>query len=63
RLGIHELLIVDEELRHLVYRKALSSEIRKAGIQKGMILLKQDGLRKALLGLTDVKEVLSACVR
>jgi type II secretory ATPase GspE/PulE/Tfp pilus assembly ATPase PilB-like protein len=63
RLGIHELLIVDDEIRHLIYRKALSSEIRTAALKKGMILLKQDGIRKILTGLTDLHEVRSVCMK
>ncbi|MBI5366205.1 MAG: GspE/PulE family protein [Planctomycetes bacterium] len=63
RLGVHELLVIDDEIRHLVYRKALSSDLRAAGIKKGMILLKQDGIRKVLLGMTDLNEVRSVCMR
>ncbi len=63
RLGIHELLVVDDEIRHLIYRKALSSEIRAASLKKGMIMLKQDGIRKILSGLTDLNEVRSVCMK
>jgi len=63
RLGIHELLTVDDEIRHLIYRKAISSEIRAASMKKGLILLKQDGIRKILQGKTDLNEVRSVCMK
>jgi type II secretory ATPase GspE/PulE/Tfp pilus assembly ATPase PilB-like protein len=63
RAGLHELLVVDEEIRHLVYQKALSSKIRAAAIPKGLIMLKQDGIRKILKGLTDLAEVRSVCMK
>jgi type II secretory ATPase GspE/PulE/Tfp pilus assembly ATPase PilB-like protein len=63
RAGIHELMPVDDELRHLVYRKALSSELRTLAISKGMIMLKQDGIRKVLQGRTDMTEVRSVCMK
>ncbi len=63
RLGIHELLVVDDEIRPLIYHKAHSSQIRDMGIKKGMVLLKQDGIRKVLMGITDFKEVRSSCMK
>jgi type II secretory ATPase GspE/PulE/Tfp pilus assembly ATPase PilB-like protein len=63
RVGIHELLVVDDEIRHLIYQKALSSRIREVAIGKGMVLLKQDGIRKVLRGLTDLAEVRSVCMK
>ncbi|MBI2930663.1 MAG: Flp pilus assembly complex ATPase component TadA [Planctomycetes bacterium] len=63
RLGIHELLVVDEELRHLVYKKTLSSGIRELAVKKGLITLKQDGIRKILEGKTDLNEVRSVCMK
>ncbi len=63
RLGIHEILFVDDELRHMIYQKALSSKIREVAIGKGMTLLKQDGIRKIIKGLTDLTEVRSVCMK
>jgi type II secretory ATPase GspE/PulE/Tfp pilus assembly ATPase PilB-like protein len=63
RVGIHELLVVDDEIRHLIYQKALSSKVREVAIAKGMVMLKQDGLRKVLKGLTDIAEVRSVCMK
>ncbi len=63
RLGIHEILLVDDEIRHLVYGKALSSKVREAALRKGMVMLKQDGIRKIARGLTDLTEVRSVCMK
>ncbi|HYF00505.1 MAG TPA: GspE/PulE family protein, partial [Planctomycetota bacterium] len=63
RAGLHELLVVDDDIRHLIYQKALSSKIREAAIPKGLIMLKQDGIRKILKGLTDLAEVRSVCMK
>jgi len=63
RAGIHELLAVDDEIRHLIYGKQLSSKIRELAIKKGMVMLKQDGIRKVMKGLTDLSEVRSVCMK
>jgi type II secretory ATPase GspE/PulE/Tfp pilus assembly ATPase PilB-like protein len=63
RAGIHELLAVDDEIRHMIYQKALSSKVRELAIRKGLVLLKQDGIRKILKGLTDLPEVRSVCTK
>jgi type II secretory ATPase GspE/PulE/Tfp pilus assembly ATPase PilB-like protein len=63
RAGIHELLIIDDEIRHLIYGKQLSSKVRELGIKKGMVMLKQDGIRKVMKGLTDLAEVRSVCMK
>ncbi len=63
RAGIHELMVVDDEIRHLIYEKALSSKIRVLAIAKGMVMLKQDGIRKIIKGLSDLAEVRSVCMK
>jgi type II secretory ATPase GspE/PulE/Tfp pilus assembly ATPase PilB-like protein len=63
RAGIHELMLVDDEIRHLIYGKALSSKVRELSIRKGMVMLKQDGIRKILKGLSDLAEVRSVCMK
>ncbi len=63
RVGIHELLVSNDDIRLMIYRKAKSMEIRDAGVKQGMILLKQDGIRKVLMGHTDLREVLSVAAK
>jgi type II secretory ATPase GspE/PulE/Tfp pilus assembly ATPase PilB-like protein len=46
------------DLRELVLRGEPASRLREAGMRAGMITLRQDGLEKALAGLTTLEEVL-----
>ncbi len=58
RTGIFELLIIDEEIRELILKRASSSDIKKAGLKKGMKTLRMDGIEKIKKGLTTIQEVL-----
>ncbi|HWH95797.1 MAG TPA: GspE/PulE family protein [Baekduia sp.] len=58
RLGIFEILLLDEEMRSLVLRRASADEIATAAVAKGMRRLREDGLEKVRLGLTSPEEVL-----
>lgn len=58
RIGIHELLIVTEEIGRLTVSGATGDEIKQTAINQGMRTLRQDGLEKALSGITSVEEVL-----
>jgi type II secretory ATPase GspE/PulE/Tfp pilus assembly ATPase PilB-like protein len=60
RMGLHELLVVDERLRDLVRRRAGQAELQAAGLATGMATLRQDGIEKILAGDTDLREVLAA---
>jgi general secretion pathway protein E len=57
RLGIFELLVLDDALRRLVGARAPASEMRDAAIRAGMRLLREDGVRKVLAGVTTIPEV------
>jgi type II secretory ATPase GspE/PulE/Tfp pilus assembly ATPase PilB-like protein len=63
RAGIHEMMVVDDDIRHLIYEKALSSKIRALAVTRGMVMLKQDGIRKVMKGVTDLAEVRSVCTK
>jgi type IV pilus assembly protein PilB len=60
RLGIHELLVLDDELRDAITANATLSRIRELAAGRGMVSLRQDGFRKVREGLTTVEEVLHA---
>jgi type II secretory ATPase GspE/PulE/Tfp pilus assembly ATPase PilB-like protein len=60
RLGLHELMRADERVRERIRRRAPASELQAAGLDTGMITLRQDGIEKVLAGLTDLPEVLAA---
>ncbi|MFN3821242.1 MAG: type II secretion system ATPase GspE [bacterium] len=57
RMGIYEVMAVNEEIRQLVMEEASADRIRDAAIRNGMRTLRQDGILKALQGLTTVEEV------
>jgi type II secretory ATPase GspE/PulE/Tfp pilus assembly ATPase PilB-like protein len=57
RLGLHELFKVEPEHRQLIQRRAPAAELRAAALKSGMRTLRQDGIEKCLMGLTDLSEV------
>lgn len=57
RIGIYEVIIKSDLLEKMIMSSASTSDIRKAMIQEGMVTMMQDGLIKALQGITDVAEV------
>ena len=63
RLGIHELLISNEEIKHSIADKAPVEQIRNQALKAGMRTLLQDGIQKVLSGQTDMKQVLAVCSR
>jgi type II secretory ATPase GspE/PulE/Tfp pilus assembly ATPase PilB-like protein len=63
RCGLHELLIATDEVKRAIARKAPVEEIRHQAMLGGMTTLLQDGIQKAMLGVTDLKQVLAVCSR
>jgi type IV pilus assembly protein PilB len=63
RLAIHELLVVNDELRELISRRAPEHEIRRAARAIGMQTLIEDGIAKATRGLTTLEAVLKVVKR
>jgi type IV pilus assembly protein PilB len=57
RMGIFEVLPVTERIKQLTLERTGSSVIQEAAIKEGMLTLKQDGILKALEGLTTLEEV------
>ena len=60
RASIHELLMINQEIRALIANKANTSEIRDAAKKNGMKTLVEDGLEKVVEGVTSVEEVMSS---
>jgi len=58
RMGIHELLIIDETMRGIIAGNPDLTQLRKAARESGMTSLRQDGMIKAMDGHTTVEEVL-----
>lgn len=62
RVGIYEVMEVNEEIERLAAKKAPTEKIREAALRNGMRTLRHDGLLKAKLGITSVEEVLRVTV-
>lgn len=58
RIGIYELMIINNEIKELIYRKESKEKIKNAASCFGMKTLREDGLRKALKGITTIDEVI-----
>jgi general secretion pathway protein E len=58
RMAIHELLVVDDQVRALVMDRADASAIRRYAISAGMTSMRDDGFAKAAAGMTTEAEVL-----
>jgi type II secretory ATPase GspE/PulE/Tfp pilus assembly ATPase PilB-like protein len=63
RIGLHELLIADDTVKKLVQERARVAEIFSAAVESGMRTLKMDGMEKIMLGMTDLKQVRSVCIK
>ena len=57
RIGIFEVLGVSEAIKKLIGQRASADAIQKQAIKEGMLTLKQDGILKALDGITTIEEV------
>ncbi|MCP4602248.1 MAG: Flp pilus assembly complex ATPase component [Proteobacteria bacterium] len=63
RIGVHELLINEDIVRHAIQHKATVAEIVTLAKKGGMRTLLQDGIDKCFQGHTDLKQVLAVCSR
>ncbi|PLX27058.1 hypothetical protein C0583_04920 [Candidatus Parcubacteria bacterium] len=57
RIGIFELLVLDEEIRRLIVNRASSDDLQEAAIKAGMTSMLHDGIIKAFKGTTTLMEV------
>lgn len=58
RLGIYELLVMDDSLRDLVTSNPDVTQLRKLCRERGLVTLRTDGFTKVMKGLTTVDEIL-----
>jgi type IV pilus assembly protein PilB len=61
RLGVHELLFINDELRDAIVAEQSVAELRRIAATYGMITLRHDGFRKVREGLTSLDEVIQIC--
>jgi general secretion pathway protein E len=59
RVGIYELLVIDEPIRRDILNNSDSKTITRTAQERGMITLRVDGTRQVLAGKTSVEEVLA----
>ncbi len=58
RVGVYELLIMNDRIRDLVLQRASGHLVREVAIETGMVSLKDDAITKILLGVTTLEESL-----
>ena len=57
RAGLYETITVDDDIQKLIIEHATSAEIMKVAREKGTVTMRQDGMLKALSGITTMTEV------
>jgi type II secretory ATPase GspE/PulE/Tfp pilus assembly ATPase PilB-like protein len=63
RVGLHELLVADDDVKKLIQERARVAELFAASVEGGMRTLKMDGMEKVMMGLTDLKMVRQVCIK
>jgi len=63
RVGLHELLIGTDALKKGIQEHARVAELFAIALEEGMRTLKQDGIEKVLLGITDIHQVRAVCIK
>ncbi|MCZ8519772.1 MULTISPECIES: GspE/PulE family protein [Paenibacillus] len=62
RAAIHEVLVVNDDMRQLISENATVQEMRAAALEQGLIQLMDDGIAKVLNGTTTLQEVIRETV-
>ena len=57
RAGLYETITVDEEIQKLIINHSTANEIMRLAKKKGTVTMRQDGVLKALSGITSIEEV------
>jgi general secretion pathway protein E/type IV pilus assembly protein PilB len=60
RAGIFEIFVINDEIQRMIFEKISAVEIRQRARELGMRTLREDGLRKVVMGVTTLDEVLRA---
>ena len=62
RMGIFEIFIIDDEVRHMINKRTPTFLLRQRARELSMRTLREDGVRKVLSGLTSADEVISVTI-
>jgi len=63
RLGLHELLVGSDRIKKDIQNHARVAKMFATCLEEGMRTLKQDGIEKALQGITDIQQVRAVCIK
>ena len=63
RCGLHELMIASDAVKRLIQERARVSDLFVKSVEEGMSTLKMDGMDKVMMGLTDMKQVRTVCIK
>jgi type IV pilus assembly protein PilB len=58
RVGVFELMVINDSIRELILKKAAAHTIRQEALESGMTTLRQDAMQKILEGITTMEEAL-----
>ena len=62
RMGIFEIFVIDDEVRHMINKRTSTFILRQRARELGMRTLREDGVRKVLSGMTSAEEVISITI-
>ena len=59
RIGVHEIFKVSPAIKEIILKSGTTDDIQAQAEKEGMLTMIEDGIFKAVLGITTVEEVLS----
>jgi len=62
RVGLFEILVINQSIRNLVLQNALPETIKRKALENGMTPLLESGLHKVIQGITSIEEILKTCI-
>jgi type II secretory ATPase GspE/PulE/Tfp pilus assembly ATPase PilB-like protein len=63
RCGLHELMIASDAVKKLIQERSRVTDLFIKSVEEGMSTLKMDGMDKVMMGLTDMKQVRTVCIK
>ena len=63
RVPLHELLLPSEDMKQLIQTRSRTAQMLTLALAEGMVTLVQDGIRKALQGLTTYRQVRAVAMK
>ena len=57
RIGVYELVIIDDEMERLIAKLPSEADVKEAAFKQGQITMRQDAILKVIAGITDLAEV------